>query len=181
MEIKIYGDKELRKKAISINNITTEIENLASEMIQVMHKKDGVGLAAPQVGISKRLIVIDYKPEAEKLSSPITLGESYLIPLMPVTIINPEIISSSQETFIYEEGCLSVPQIYANVERPRKIIIKAKLLNNEEISFECGGLLSIIIQHEIDHLNGILFVDKVKPNDLMKIQKKLDKLISTKL
>ncbi|OGV19530.1 MAG: peptide deformylase [Lentisphaerae bacterium GWF2_38_69] len=181
MEIKIYGDKELRKKAALISNITSDIKSLASEMTEMMHQKDGVGLAAPQVGISKKLIVIDYKPDAEKLSNPITFGESYLIPLMPVALINPEIISSSKETIVYEEGCLSMPQIYANVERPKKVIIKAKLLNDEEIYFECGGLLSIIIQHEIDHLDGILFIDRVKSKDLSKIQKKLDKLKNTKL
>jgi len=176
MEIKIYGDSELRKKALAIDKITPDIKSLVSEMIDAMRKKDGVGLAATQLGINKRLIVIDYKPDAEKISIPITHGESYLIPLMPLALVNPEIISSSKETNVYEEGCLSVPQIYANVERPRKVLLKSKLLNGEEINLECGGLLATIIQHEIDHLNGILFVDRVKAEDLSKIQKKLDKL-----
>jgi len=176
MELKIYGDGELRKKALPLDKVTPEIKEIVSKMIDVMHKNDGVGLAAPQMGINKRLVVIDYKPDAEKVSNPITHGESYLIPLMPLALVNPEIVSSSKETIIYEEGCLSVPQIYANVERPKKVILKAKLFSGEEINIECGGLLSIIIQHEIDHLNGILFVDRVKSDDLAKIQKKLDKL-----
>ena len=176
MEIKIYGDKELRKKALTVTEINSELRNLVLNMIDMMFKKEGVGLAAPQLGISKRLIVIVYKPDHEKVSNPISHGEAYLIPQMPLALINPEILDSSKETRIYEEGCLSIPQIYANVERPKTVILRARMLNGEEINIECGGLLSIIIQHEIDHLDGILFVDRVKPNDLAKIKKKLEKL-----
>lgn len=176
MEIKIYGDIELRKKSLPVSEITKEIRKLASEMLDIMFNKDGVGLAAPQVGVHQRLIVIDYRPDQEKVSKPISHGEAYLIPQMPLALINPEIISASKETIIYEEGCLSIPQIYANVERSKSVILKAKMLTGEEISIECGGLLSIVIQHEIDHLDGILFVDRVKTQDLAKIKKKLDKL-----
>lgn len=176
MEIKIYGDSELRKKAIPVTEINAGLKNLISLMLEMMFKKEGVGLAAPQLGISKRLIVIDYRPEESKVSNPISHGEAYLIPQMPLALINPEILGASKETIIYEEGCLSVPQIYANVERAKSVILKAKMLNGEDISIECAGLLSIIIQHEIDHLDGILFVDRLKPDDLAKIKKKLEKL-----
>ncbi len=176
MEIRIYGDDVLRKKALPVSEINAELKNLVLGMVKVMFKEDGVGLAAPQVGVSERVIVIDFKPEQGRVSNPISHGEAYLIPLMPLALINPEILEASKETSVFEEGCLSLPHIYAKVERARSVILKAQLINGEDINIECGGLLSIIVQHEIDHLDGILFVDRTTPDELAKIKKKLSRL-----
>ncbi len=176
MDIKIIGDKSLKKVAVPIKEITDEIVSLSSEMINAMRENNGVGLAATQVGINKRLIVIDYKPDGSNVSLPITEGETFLIPQMPVALVNPEILSFSDSKVTYEEGCLSVPQVYADVVRSSRIAVKIKLLNNDEICVECGGLLSIILQHEIDHLNGILFVDRLESDQLEKIKSKINKL-----
>lgn len=176
MELKIYGDNELRKKALVVTEINQELRKLVLNMFEIMVKKDGVGLAATQLGVNKRLIVIDYKPDQVKVSNPISHGEAYLIPQMPLVLINPEILGASKETIIYEEGCLSVPKIYADVERAKSVILKAKMINGEDLNIECSGFLSIVIQHEVDHLNGILFVDRLTPDNLAKIKKKLDKL-----
>jgi peptide deformylase len=176
MDIKIIGDKALQKNADPIKEITDEIVNLSSEMIVVMSENNGVGLAATQLGINKRLIIIDYKPDGKNISLPMTEGEAFLIPQMPVALVNPEILSYSDSKVTYEEGCLSVPKVYADVVRSSKVAVKVKLLNDDEICIECGGLLSVILQHEIDHLNGILFVDRLESDQLEKIKLKINKL-----
>ena len=176
MDVKIIGDKALKKIAAPIKEITGEIINLSSEMITVVRENNGVGLAATQLGINKRLIILDYSPNSRNISQRMTEGEAFLIPQMPVALINPEILSCSDSQVISEEGCLSVPKIYANVARSSKITVKVRLLNNDEICIECGGLLSIILQHEIDHLNGMLFVDRLAPDQLEKIKSKINKL-----
>jgi len=174
MDIKIIGDKALKKVASPIKKITDEIVKLSSEMVNGLRENNGVGLAATQLGINERLIIIDYRADSKNMS--MTKGEAFLIPLMPAALVNPEILSYSNLKVRYEEGCLSVPQVYANVVRSSKIVVKTKLLNNDEICMECGGLLSIILQHEIDHLNGILFVDRLEPDQLEKIKHKINKL-----
>lgn len=176
MNIKIIGDKALRRIADPIQEITDEILNLSDEMIAVMYEKSGVGLAATQIGINKKLIVINFTPNETNVSRHKSEGEAFLIPQMPIALINPEILNYSDLKVTSEEGCLSVPQIYAEVIRSAKVVIKSKLLNGDEICMEYGGLLSIIFQHEIDHLNGILFVDRLKPDQLEKIKPKLNKL-----
>lgn len=176
MDIKIIGDKSLKKIADPIKEITDEIVKLSSEMITVVRENNGVGLAATQLGINKRLIIIDYRPDGKNISFPMTEGEAFLIPQMPAVLVNPEILSYSDSKVIYEEGCLSVPKVYADVIRASKVVVKIKLMNNDEICIECGGLLSIILQHEIDHLNGILFVDRLESVELEKIKRKINTL-----
>lgn len=178
MKIRTIGDKALKKIATPIRKITDEIVNISSEMIVVLRENNGVGLAATQLGINKRLIIIDYRPNSKNISFPMTEGEAFLIPRMPLALANPDILSYSELQVIHEEGCLSVPKVYADVVRSSKVVVKTKFLNNDEICMECGGLLSIILQHEIDHLNGILFVDRLKPDCLNKIRFKINKLKS---
>lgn len=176
MNIRIIGDKALKRVAEPIKEIDDEIVSLSSEMAAVLRENNGVGLAANQIGINKRLIVVDYRPDNRNLSLPITEGEAFLIPQMPVALINPEILNYSDSKVTYEEGCLSVPKVYAEVVRSSGVVVKIKLLNDDEICVECGGLLAIILQHEIDHLNGILFVDRLKPDQFEKIKPQINRL-----
>jgi peptide deformylase len=174
LDIKYYGDPVLNKISSDIH-ITEETRNLAAEMIEVMHKYDGVGLAAPQVGLNFNLIVLNLSPEY--LTNPsISPGEALMLPQMPVALVNPETTPFSIEMSTAEEGCLSVPEIYAPVTRPTTITLKAQTLSGETINILCGGFLARALQHEIDHLKGKLFIDHLESDEYKKIKKKLDKL-----
>lgn len=145
-EILIYPDPRLQEKASPIGKITPEIKKLAKDMVETMYEADGIGLAAPQVGHSCRLIVVD-------ITGP-SLKEDLKI------ILNPEIVASEGETE-YEEGCLSVREIKAKVKRAEKITVKGKDLNGKPVEIEADGLLAVCLQHEIDHLEGVLFIDRL--------------------
>jgi len=174
LNIKYYGDPVLNKVSTKIDIITNQIRNLASEMIEVMDIYDGVGLAAPQIGVNWNMIVINLP--VEYLNNSNSPGEALLMPQMPVSLINPEITSFSKKMAVLDEGCLSVPQVYAPVTRPVAITIKAQMLSGETINIECGGFLAKVLQHEVDHLKGVLFIERLEPKDLKKISKKLNKL-----
>ena len=152
----IEPDPILHQIATKVDNITDEIDAILNEMANIMGKFDGIGLAGPQVGIQKQIIIIDAETIAreDKVSLP---KERY------IKIINPEIISVSKETCIKEEGCLSLPTIYYNVERPESICIKYQNEKGEEIRLDANGLLARCIEHEIDHLKGKVFIDYVGP------------------
>jgi peptide deformylase len=171
--VNTYGAEILKKKADEIKEITPEIKKIADEMIDAMNLFDGIGLAGPQYDVSKRIVALGVSvPESAAISP----GEALLLPRMPMVIINPEIIAMSDTTEIAEEGCLSVPDINALVERPQFIQFRAQNINGELIECECGGLLARCLQHEIDHLNGILFVDRLTEEDFSSIESKLKKL-----
>ncbi len=173
--VQTYGSPVLKTLAAPVNGITPEIMTLADEMIESMFAFDGIGLAAPQIGISLRLVTLaipnqlpdDYEP------SP---GELRLLPLMPLALVNPVILSFGKDKSLYEEGCLSVPEIYAEVERPTKVMLQAEIIGHGPVMVECGGLLSRCIQHEIDHLDGKLFVERLTPDNLNKVKRQLDRL-----
>ena len=168
MRVVCNGNPALRMKSLPVMSITDEIRELARRMIVTMKENElpGVGLAAPQVGINKRMIVIDTRPtgrkekrsEKKKQLSP---GEMMLNPLMPLALINPEILSRSAETETCGEGCLSLPGVEGDVTRPARVLLRATLLDGKEVMVECGGLLARCLQHEIDHLEGILFYDRI--------------------
>lgn len=139
--IRKYGDEVLRKKSRHVDIINKRTIMLLNDMLETMYNAQGVGLAAPQVGILKRLVVID-------------VGEG------PIFLINPEIIETEGKA-IDTEGCLSIPGEEGEVERPERVIVKATNEKNEEITLEGTGLLARAFCHEIDHLDGILFVDKI--------------------
>lgn len=139
--IRTYGDEILRKKSRSIDVVNDRIKTLIKDMFETMYEADGVGLAAPQVGILKRVVVID-------------VGEG------PIALINPEIIEQGGK-YIDVEGCLSVPGEQGEVERPEKIKVKALNEEGKEIILEAEDLFARAICHEIDHLNGVLFVDRI--------------------
>ena len=174
LEMKFIGEEVLGKKSSKIKAITSEIKELSKDMIDFMYKKNGIGLAAPQIGINSRLVVIDISDIEIKGNA--TPGEVLLMPQMPIVLINPEITAFSSETSSMEEGCLSVPEVYAVVERSDTVHLRAELLSGEKINIHCGGYLSRVVQHEIDHLEGILFVERLSEDNAKRINSKLKKL-----
>ena len=142
LEIKEYGEPVLREKALPVKEITPEMLNLIKDMAETMYADSGVGLAAPQVGVSKRIILVD--------------GEEDGL----IVLINPVIIKSEGEV-VEEEGCLSLPGIYSQVRRSSKVTVKALNENGDPIEITKEDLISRALQHEIDHLNGILFIDRI--------------------
>lgn len=159
LKIKTAGAPVLKKKAVQIKEITEKIRTLANDMADTMLTAGGLGIAAPQVGVSLRLIVVDFGYlDFEKAES---AGEKPKeAEFRPVAMINPEIIEKNGKTSI-SEGCLSVPGYRAPVERSERIKIKFTNIEGEEIIMEADGLTSIAFQHEIDHIDGILFIDRI--------------------
>ena len=147
LEIHTLGNKVLRKSAKRISKIDESVRELVRDMLGSMYTAKGIGLAAPQVGIHKQLLVIDI--DLETPSTP------------PLVLINPEIVSSSASIETYEEGCLSIPGVYLNVVRPSSIKISYRDEMGRPKKMNADGLMARCIQHEMDHLNGVLFVDRV--------------------
>lgn len=140
MELQTIGSKILRDKAKRVANIDDTIRSFCFNMAKIMREKNGIGIAAPQVGVSKRIIIIDNN------------GEDWIL-------INPEIIWVSDLLIDFEEGCLSVPGVFDNIKRPDSIKIKYRNLKGKPVCEKINGLLARVVQHEIDHLEGVLFVD----------------------
>ncbi len=176
MPVYTYGAPVLKAMAAPIEEVTPEIRELGEKMIETMFAFDGIGLAGPQVGVSKRIVTLALPTNLPK-DQPVSQGEALLLPMMPMVIINPQIISYGPEKEITDEGCLSVPDIYAPVERPTTIMFQTEILGYGMVTVECGGLLARCIQHELDHLNGSLFVEKVVPGSEGKIKNQVDQLI----
>ena len=152
--IRQAGDEILRKKSREVDVVDEKIVEILNDMVETMHKYDGVGLAGPQIGILKRIIVIDLYNDKG-----------------PIKLINPKIIkeSSSQEV---EEGCLSFPNQYGKIIRPAEVTVEALNENGEKVKIKAKELLAQALCHEIDHLNGILFVDKILPGTLEYVEPK---------
>ncbi|WP_017721311.1 peptide deformylase [Kamptonema formosum] len=148
LEIHYLGDRALRQNAKRIAKVDDEIRLLVREMLQTMYCADGIGLAAPQVAIQKQLIVVDVEPE-----NPAKL---------PLILVNPTIKGLSGDLCVYQEGCLSIPGVYLDVTRPEMIEVTYKDELGRPKTLTATGLLSRCIQHEMDHLNGVLFVDRVE-------------------
>ncbi len=149
LEIKKYPEKILKEKAAPVESIDGKLQRLIDDMVNTMYAAPGVGLAAPQVGVSKRLIVID-----------VSMKEEEKTPL--IVLINPEIIE--EEGIVEdEEGCLSLPQYITTVKRAERVVVKGFNREGNPIEIEGTGLLSRALQHEIDHLNGILIIDRISP------------------
>lgn len=160
----ILPDPVLRQLSKPVERVDDELRKLADDMLETMYDAPGIGLAAIQIGIPLRMLVIDLSKEGEEKA--------------PMVVVNPEIVRSADERSVYEEGCLSIPDYYAEVERPATV--RAKFLDRDgkqqEITAE--GLLATCLQHEIDHLNGVLFIDhisKLKRDMVMRKFKKLAK------
>lgn len=154
-----FPDERLRTKAETVAEVNNETRQIIDDMFETMYAEKGVGLAATQVNIHQRIVVIDVSEDKEEAFA----------------LVNPEIIKKNDETMINEEGCLSVPSCYAKVDRHTKVTVKA--LDRDGVEFELDGeeLMAICIQHELDHLNGVLFVDYLSPLKRKRIQTKLEK------
>ena len=163
-------DTILRKKSATLEKVDNELRELMDDMLETMYAAPGIGLAGVQIGILKRLIVIDVSADKEKKN--------------PLFLVNPEIISKSNNTSVYEEGCLSLPGYFAEIERPAECQVEYIDYNGKKKEMKANGLLATCIQHEIDHLNGILFIDylsKLKRDmiikKLVKNKKELNKIV----
>lgn len=159
-----YPDPRLRNKAEPVTNVNADIRQLADDMLETMYDAPGIGLAAIQVNVQKRVIVIDVSEDKSD----------------PLVLINPEVIDAEGERE-FEEGCLSVPEAYEAVTRADKIRVKAVNFDGEDYEFPAEGILATCIQHEIDHLDGKLFVDYLSNLKRQRIRKKLEKHQKQKL
>ena len=148
LQLHYLGDRALRQPAKRIAKVDDTVRQLVRDMLQTMYSSDGIGLAAPQVAVNKQLIVIDCEPDNPANE--------------PLVLINPQIKSYSQDLCTGEEGCLSVPGVYMDVVRPQAIEVAYKDEQGRPRKLKASGLLSRVIQHEMDHLNGVLFVDRVE-------------------
>ncbi|MDR0323668.1 MAG: peptide deformylase [Treponema sp.] len=158
MQIITLGSELLRQKADKIDKFDEETLNIKKQMLEILVKDKGVGLAGPQIGIMKRIFVVHIQNDTERV------------------FINPSILETSHETCKYEEGCLSVPGVYANVIRSESVKIHAWNEKGRPFTLEASGLLARVIQHEYDHLEGVLFLDYLPENKKKKLIEKFEKI-----
>lgn len=161
--ILIHPDPRLKKVCEPVGEITADLRKLAEDMLQTMYDAPGVGLAAPQVGVLRRVVVMDCVKQAD-------------IPPRPMVLFNPEVVWSSEDLSTYEEGCLSIPEQYADVQRPDRVQVRWLGLDGAVQVEEFSGLWATCVQHEIDHLNGKLFIDHLGPLKRQMITRKMQKL-----
>ena len=165
-----YGDPVLRKKTIPVLEINEEIRQLISDMVETMKANNGVGLAAPQVHRSLSIFITH---------TPIEQPDGKWIPGKLRIFINPKILSITEETEVHSEGCLSIPKIYGEVERPFKVIVRATDLNGDVFEEEFSGLEACCVLHENDHINGVLFVDRIYGKARKELEPKLKAIKKT--
>ena len=154
LPIYVYGHDALREETDPVEENTEALQKLIDNMIETMHNAAGIGLAAPQVGRSERLFVVDLTPMADEIAE---AGES--LPPQPMVVINPEIVEESDDTAEMEEGCLSIPEVREAVTRPERVRMQYLDRRLHEREVRAGGMLARVLQHERDHLDGILFTD----------------------
>ncbi len=172
-----YGHPALRSKGKTIDTIDDRIRKLAGDMIDTMNDADGVGLAAQQVGLSLRLCIVDVTDAGERAGTMTVNGtEVEVDDYMPMILINPQ-VEKLGDTAPDSEGCLSFPGLQGQIPRPLEVKVTAKTLENEALEFEATGLLARAIQHEHDHLEGILFIDRMIAEDRQSIASEVDKLM----
>ena len=161
--ILIHPDPRLKTAAKPVDTVTDEVRRLADDMLETMYDAPGIGLAAPQVGVSARLIVMDCV--RDKDAAP-----------RPMVLVNPRVVWASEDRSVYEEGCLSIPEQYADVERPAEVEVRWTALDGSEQGERFDGLWATCVQHEIDHLDGRLFIDYLSPLKRQLITRKMVKL-----
>jgi peptide deformylase len=163
----ILPDPVLRQVSKPFERVDADLQRLSDDMLETMYDAPGIGLAAIQIGVPRRMLVIDLSKEGEEKQ--------------PLVFINPEIVNSSDDRSVYEEGCLSIPDYYAEVERPAKVTVKYLDREGKEQSVEADGLLATCLQHEIDHLNGVLFIDHISRLKREMVIKKFTKAAKSKV
>lgn len=163
LDILIHPDPRLKKPAAPVREVTSALRTLAADMLQTMYDAPGIGLAAPQVGVMQRVIVLDCVKDENA-------------PPRPLVMVNPAVIWGSDERSVYEEGCLSIPEQYGEVERPATVEVRWHDLEMAEHSERFDGLWATCVQHEIDHLDGKLFIDYLRPLRRQMITRKMVKL-----
>ena len=157
----ILPDAQLRLISEPVAAVTDEIRTLARDMIETMYDAPGVGLAAIQIGVAKRVVTIDTSKDETARN--------------PTVYLNPEIVWTSEEKRVYDEGCLSIPEFYGEVERPDRVRVRYMNLDGQTVEQEADGLLATCLQHEIDHLNGVLFIDHLSKLKRDRVMKKFTK------
>src|SRR5919107_852914 len=160
-EIIVLPDKRLRQVSDPVKTVDAEVRTLVDDMFETMYKAPGVGLAAIQVGVPRRIVTVDTAKKDD--------------PKQPQTFINPEIVWSSDEKSTYEEGCLSIPEYYEEVERPTQVKVRFMGLDGRTQEIDADGLLATVLQHEIDHTNGVLFIDHISKLKRDRVIKKFTK------
>lgn len=164
LKLYTYPDKILSQQCEKVSEVTADIRKLLDDMLETMYADKGVGLAAPQIGIAKRIIVIDDKVSEDGKPGP-----------HPLYLVNPELIKKSEDTIWFNEGCLSVPGQSAEVERHRAVTVKYLDYDGHEQILEAEDYLAVILQHETDHLDGVLYIDRISRLKRNMIIKKLKK------
>jgi peptide deformylase len=159
-EVRLLGDPILREKAPPVDAVTAAVRSLIADMFETMYAEEGVGLAAPQIGIPARILVIDTREEG----------------ITPIALVNPVMLEASEETQKAEEGCLSLPGLNDVVERSARVVVSGIDRAGMQTRFAADGLLARVLQHEIDHLDGILFIDRVSPLKRQMLLKKWKKM-----
>lgn len=172
LPIYVYGHDALRQETDPVQDNTEDLQSLIDDMIETMRNAAGIGLAAPQVGRSERLFVIDLTPMADEMAE---AGEP--LPPQPMVFINPEIVEESDETVDLEEGCLSIPEVREAVTRPERVRLCYRDRNFEKQEIEAGHMLARVLQHERDHLDGILFTDYLSSFRKRLLRRSLRKMV----
>ncbi len=179
LSIKQFGDPVLRAACAPVTHVDDDIKALAENMLEIMYSANGIGLAAPQIGLNIRLVVIDIPEEEEEGAEPemalINGEERPIRDIMPLTFINPTLEPYGKQS-LFMEGCLSVHNIRANVARPTHVKATLPQLDGSVLTVDCGGLLARCLQHECDHLDGFLFTDRVSSAAKITLAKKLKRL-----
>jgi peptide deformylase len=159
--ILVIPDQRLRAVADPVDAVDEEVRTLARDMLETMYDAPGIGLAAPQIGVLRRVVVMDLAKEGETPA--------------PLVMINPEILKVSEETAVSEEGCLSIPELYYEVERPSEVTVRYTDLDGKTVEIDAAERLAVCVQHEIDHLDGVLYIDYLSRLKRDRIVKKFDK------
>lgn len=183
LDIKQYGDPVLRAESAALEHLDPELKNLADNMLETMYAAEGIGLAAPQIGLNIQMVVIDIPEDEEEKDVPETAvvnGEIKPIrDLMPLVFVNP-VLEPYGNLCPFTEGCLSVRGIRSNVLRPEFVKAKLTQLDGSVLEIDCGNLLARCLQHECDHLKGFLFTDRVSSAAKITLAKKLKKLAASR-
>ena len=177
LPIAYYNDPVLRKKGEPVRNFDPSLRKLHDDMVETMKDAEGIGLAAQQIGRALQFCVVDLRESPSPFQCRLD-GRNDVPPdlLMPLALANPEVAIPPGELTVFEEGCLSFPDIRGNVERPDRIHVHYQDLHGIAHDLECDGILARCILHEVDHLNGVLFIDRMEKKTLKEIEKKLKRL-----